>query len=252
MESDKEIRAKDFRCYAAPFALTSGRQAQVDRRRRQDVERIAAKQAEAKIEAERVAKELEQQEKAKATQELMVSIAAKLKKQGCTQQGERVECQVLPVGQECGPPWSTKEELREIPRIYPHASGTVYVTHYAIGFTHKEMVHTPVLFGDAPGDTAKMELREHNPFALRSMVTSTATLPTQGQAGYHAECASIRAAGSLLNDSRRAKKVVLEGQVSAKTEPAESPMNDQSEAMPMGVQVGEDDRQSVSTRQHSV
>ena len=137
-------------------------------------------------------------------------------------------------------------------RICPRTSGTVYVTHYAIGFTRKEMVHTPVLFGDAPGDTAKVELREHNPFALRSTVTSTATLPAQWQAGCSGEGELPRAAGSLLNDSRRARKVVLEGRVSAKTEPAESPMNEQSEAMPMGVQVGVDERQSVPSRQHSV
>ena len=77
-------------------------------------------------------------------------------------------------------PWSTIEELRKILRIYPRASGTVYVTHYANGFTQKEMVHTPVLFCDAPEDNAQVELRHHNPFASRSIVTSTATLPTQG------------------------------------------------------------------------
>ena len=77
------------------------------------------------------------------------------------------------------------------------------------------------------------------------MVTSTATLPSQGQAEGIGEGELPRAAGSLLKDSRRARKLVLEGQVNAKTEPAESPMNEQSEAMPSAVQVGEDDRQSV-------
>ena len=101
MESDKEIRAKDFRSYAAHFALTPGRQAEVDRRMREDVQRIAAKQAEAEIESESVATELEQQEKAKATQELMAAIAEKLKEHRRPQQGERVEYQVLRIGQKC-------------------------------------------------------------------------------------------------------------------------------------------------------
>ena len=114
------------------------------------------------------------------------------------------------------------------------------------------MVPTPVILHDATGDTAQAELREANPFASRRTVTSTATLPKQGQAGCSGKGELPRAAGSLIRDSRRARKVVLEGQVSAKTEPAESPMNAQSEAMPMGVQVGEDDRQSVPRRQHSV
>ena len=109
-----------------------------------------------------------------------------------------------------------------------------------------------MLFGDGPGVTAQVEQRENTPFAMRSTVTSTATLPAQGQAGCPAEGDFPRAAGSLIKDSRRARKVVLEGEVSAKTEPAESPMNEQSEAMPMGVQVDVDERQSVPTRQHSV
>ena len=114
------------------------------------------------------------------------------------------------------------------------------------------MVHTPVLFCDGQGDTAKVELRELNPFALRSSFTSTATLPAQEQAGCSGEEELPRAAGSLIKDSRGARKVVLEGQVSEKTEPAESPMNKQSEAMPSAVHVGDDDRQCVSRRQHSV
>ena len=100
------------------------------------------------------------------------------------------------------------EEVREILRKDPQASRTVYGTHYAIRGTQKEMVPTPVLFGEAPGDTAKVELRDHNPFALRSTVTSTATLPAQGQAGCTVEGDFPRAAGSLIKASRRARKVM--------------------------------------------
>ena len=60
------------------------------------------------------------------------------------------------------------------------------------------------------------------------------------------------AAGSLLNDPRRAKKVVAEGKLSSRTDPAQSPMNDPSMATSNGVQVGEEERQSLPTRQQSV
>lgn len=46
---------KDFVSYAAFFALTSESQAEVERRMRENVERIAAKQAE--VEVARVAKD---------------------------------------------------------------------------------------------------------------------------------------------------------------------------------------------------
>ena len=187
-----------------------------------------------------------------ATQALMKPTATKLNVHQRPQQGDLVDYLLLRINQECGPPWSTDEEVREMLRKDPRASGTVYGTHYAIRGTQKEMVPTPVRFADAPGDAAHAELWAHNPFAMRSSVTSTATLPTHGQAGCIAEGDSPPAAGSLLKDSRRAREVVWEWQVSAKTEPAESPMNEQSEAMLIGVQVGVDERQSVPTRQHSV
>ena len=158
---------------------------------------------------------------------------------------------MLRIGQECGQTWPTDDEVRAILKNDPRAIGTLYGTHYAIRFAHKQMVTIPVDLADAHRDTAQVELREVNPFGLRSTVTSNATLPTQGQAVCSGEWQLPRAAGSLLQDTRRARQV-LEGEVSAKTEPAESPMNERSEAMPMGVQVGEDDCQSVPTRQHSV
>ena len=77
MVSTEATQVVDFDTYAAFFALTPEKQADVARRVREDAERNAAKQVEA--EALRVAKELEQQEKAKATQELMAAKAAKLK-----------------------------------------------------------------------------------------------------------------------------------------------------------------------------
>ena len=68
------------------YALTPEGQAQVARRVREEAERNAAKQAEA--EALTVAKELEQLEIAKATQELMAATAAKLKEHRRPQLGE--------------------------------------------------------------------------------------------------------------------------------------------------------------------
>ena len=70
-----------------------------------DFEGIAAKQAE--VEAVLVAKELEPLEIAKAMHELMGATAAKLKEHRSPQQGERVEYQVLQVGQEFGQGWAT-------------------------------------------------------------------------------------------------------------------------------------------------
>ena len=162
-----------------------------------------------------------------------------------------MEFQVLLIGQECRQAWPTDEEVPAILKD-PRASGTVYGTHYAIRFQYKQMVRTPVLLADAPGETAQAELREHNPFASRSIVTSSATLPTQGQARCSGEGQLPRAAGSLLKDPRSARKVVVEGQVSSTTDPAGSPRKETSKATLTGVQVGEDERQSVPSRQHSV
>ena len=246
----EEGQAKDFDNYAAFFPLSPEGQAEVSRRVREDAERNVDKQEEA--EALRVAKEVEQLEKAKATQELRAATTAKLKQHRLRQQGERLEYQVLRIGQACGQAWPTDEEVRAILKKDPRASGTVYGTHYAIHFHHKQMVATPVLLADAPGDTAQAELREPNPFAWRSTVTSTPTLPTQGQAGCSGEGEFPRAAGSFLKDQRRARKVVVEGQVSSSTDPVEAPAKEQSMATPAEAQVGVDERQSAPTRQHSV
>ena len=67
-----------------------------------------------------------------------------------------------------------------------------------------------MLLAETRGDTAEVELREHNPFAPRNMVTSTATLPIEG-------VPLPSAAGSLLTDPRRARKV-LEELVSSTTD----------------------------------
>ena len=182
----------------------------------------------------------------------MAATSAKLKEPRRPQQGERVEYQVLQIGQECGQAWPTEEEVRAILNKDPRASGTVYGTHYAISFHHKQMVPTPVLLADAPGDTAQAELREPNPFASRSTVTSTATLPTQGQAGCSGEWKLPLAARSIVKDPRRARKVVVEGQVSSSTDPVEAPAKEQSMATPDEAQVAVDERQSAPTRQHSV
>ena len=89
---------------------------------------------------------------------------------------------MLRIGQECGQTWPTDDEVRAILKNDPRAIGTLYGTHYAIRFAHKQMVTIPVDLADAHRDTAQVELREVNPFGLRSTVTSNATLPTQGQA----------------------------------------------------------------------
>ena len=238
----------DFERYAALFALSPEVQAEVARRLGEDAERNLAKQ---EAEALRVAKEVDQLEKAKATQELMAATAANLKEQRRPQQGEPVEYQVLRIGQEYGQSCPTDDEVREILKD-PRASGTVYGTHFAIRFNHKQMVPTPVLLAETPGDTAQAELHEHNPVASRSTITSTATLPTQGQAGCSGEGELPRAAGSFLKDQQRARKVVVECQVSSSTDPVEAPAKEQSMATPDEAQVGVDERQSAPTRQHSV
>ena len=175
----------DFETYAVIFALSHANQAEVALRVREDGECNAAKQVEA--EAARAAKDLEHQEKANVPQERMAATAAKLKKHRRRQQGEPVESQVLRIGQECRQAWPTDEEVRHILKKDRRSSGTVYGTHYDIRFTREPMVLTPVLLAESPGDIAQAEFRDHNPFASRSMVTSTPTLPTQGPAGCHAE-----------------------------------------------------------------
>ena len=108
-----------------------------------------------------------------------------------------------------------------------------------------------MLLADAPGESAQAELRKNNPFASRSS-TSTATLPTLGQAECSAEGDSPRVAGSLLWDPRRARQPVIGGLVSSSTDPVEAPAKEQSMATPGPVQVGVDEQQAVPTRQHSV
>ena len=85
----------DFDSYAAHFGLTPERQAEVDRRMGEDLERIAAKQAE--IEPKRVAEEFDRLEKSKVTLALLKGTTAKLQEHRLSQQSERVECQVLRV-----------------------------------------------------------------------------------------------------------------------------------------------------------
>ena len=99
-------------------------QAEVARRVREDIEGNAAKQAE--IEAKRGADEIDRAEKAKIEKKLQVSTAAKLKEHRRTQEGERVEYQVLRIGPDCGQPWPTDDKIRGILRKDPRASGTVY------------------------------------------------------------------------------------------------------------------------------
>ena len=137
--------------------------------------------------------------------------AAKLKEHRRPQQGERVEYQVMRIVPDCGQPWPTDAEIRKIQRKDTRGTGTGYGTHFAIRFTHKQMVPTPVLLAEAPGETAQAELREHNPFASRSTSTSCATLPTQGQAVCAAERDSPRVAGGLLRNPRRPNICWLKG-----------------------------------------
>ena len=152
---------------------------------------------------------------------------------------------------DCGQPWPTDEEVREILRKDSRASGTVYGAHFAIRFQHKQMVPTQVLLADAPGETALAELRKNNPFASRSS-TSTATLPTLGQAECSAEGDSPRVAGTLLRDPRKAKQSVVVGQFSSSTDPLEAPAKEQAMATPGPAQVGVDEQQAAPTRKHSV
>ena len=99
------------------------------------------------------------------------------------------------------------------------------------------MVPVQLLRAEITGDTGQPELRGQNPFALRRMVTSAGTLPTQGQPGWNAAGEPHREAGSLLKDPSKVRKGVVEGQLSSPTDPAESPMKELSLATPEGVQV---------------
>ena len=77
MVSREEPQVMDIDSNAAFFATSSEKQAEVAGRVGHDAERNAAKQAEAQ--PMRVVKELEKEEKANATQELLAATAAKLK-----------------------------------------------------------------------------------------------------------------------------------------------------------------------------
>ena len=79
-----------------------------------------------------MADEIERAEKARIEKELKEATAAKLNEHRRPQQGERVEYQVLRIGPDCGQPWPTDEEVREILRKDSRASGTVYGAHFAI------------------------------------------------------------------------------------------------------------------------
>ena len=115
------------------------------------------------------------------------------------------------------------------------------------------MILTPLLLTDPPpGETAHGEHLEHNPFAFPRISTSSATLPTEGQAGCSAEGDSTRVAGNLLRDQRTAKQLVVGGQVSSSTGPVEAPTKEPPMATPRVAQVGVEERQYVPTRQHSL
>ena len=121
----------------------------------------------------------------------------------------------------------------------PRASGTVYGTHYAIRFTHKQMVPTPVLFAETPCDNAQVEQRDHNLFASRSSLTPAAATQSQGQAERSAGGDIHRATGILLKDPCKVRKAVVEGQVNSSTDPVESPNKEQPMATPSNAEVGE-------------
>ena len=247
-ESNWESHALDFESYAADFALCPEAQAEVARHGREDVARNAAMQA--AIEAKKIADEIERAEKGRIEKDLKEATAAKLKERRRPQQGERVEYQVLRSAPDDGQPWPNDDEIRVIRGKDPRVSGTVYGQHFAIRFTHKQMGPTPVLLADAPGETAQAELREHNPFALRSS-TSSSTLPTQAQAECSVERDSSRVAGSLLRDPRKAKQLVVGGLVSSSTDPMEAPAKLQSTATPGVVRIGVDEQLAAPTRDHS-
>ena len=199
------------------------------------------------IEAKKVADKLERLEKEKIEKELKEATAAKLREHRRPQQGERVEYEVFRIGTDDTQPWPSDDEVRATLKKQPRASGTVFGSHFGIRYTHEQMVPTPVLLADAPGDAAQAELRANNPFASRSTTSSIGLLAMPGQVGSIAGGDSPWASGGSLKDPRRAKQVA-EGQVSSTTQPAESPMKETSQATVQDV----DERQSAQTRQHSV
>ena len=136
-EPDWDAYVLDIDHYAAHFAFSPEGQAEVARRFREDTERHAAMQA--AIEVKRVVDERERARvaKEKSEKELKAETAAKPKEHRIPQQGERVEYLVLRNAHDCGQPWPTDEEIREILGKDPCASGTEYGTHFAIRFTHK-------------------------------------------------------------------------------------------------------------------
>ena len=87
--TEEGAQAMDFESYAGHFALGPKAQAEVARRRREDVERNSAKQAAA--EGKRVADEIERQDKKRIEKELKEATVAKLTEYRGPQQGERVE-----------------------------------------------------------------------------------------------------------------------------------------------------------------
>ena len=223
-------------------------QAMVEGRVREDVERNALRQRE--IDGKKVADEMERTEKEKIEKKLKEASAAKLREHRRPQQGDRVEYEVFRVGTDATQPWPSDADVRAILKNQPGASGTVFVTHFAIRFTHDQVVPTPVLIADASGDAAQADLRANNHFPSPSTAPSTAPMATPEQVGSIAGVDSPWVSGSLLRDPRRATQVV-EGQVSSTTEPAESPMNETSQATVERVQYC-DELQSAPTRQHSV
>ena len=154
------------------------------------------------------------------------------------------------VGTDDTQPWPSDDEVRATLKKQSRASGTVFGTHFGIRYTHEQMVPTPVLLADVPGDATQANLRANNPFASRSTTSSTALLAMPEQAGSIAGGDSPWALGGLLKVPRRAKQVV-EGQVSSTTEPPQSPMKETSQATVEQLQ-DVDERQSAPTRQHSV
>ena len=144
----------------------------VERRVREDVERNAMSQRE--IEAKQAADEMERQEKEKLEKELKAATATKLREHRRPQQGEPVEYEVFRVGTDTTQPWPSDDEIRAILKNQQRASGTMFGTHFAIRYTHEQMVPTPVLLADAPVDAAQAELRANNPFGSHSTGSSTA------------------------------------------------------------------------------
>ena len=138
---------------------------------------------------------------------------------------------MLRIGHECGEPWPSMDDLLEILRKGSRSSCSVYGTNYAIRFTHKQMLPTPVLLAAFPGEPAQVELREHNRFALRSSVTSSPTLATQWHAGCNPKGTTSGIAETNPGPGN-ARWIVVEAQLSSPIDPPESPMKDPSMAKP--------------------